>query len=63
MSEARAITNLIGNGVASVSVSRWEDELDVTRARRVLDGLSPAENDPAVETAPATDLVAIHPAA
>jgi aerobic C4-dicarboxylate transport protein len=24
MSEARAITNLIGNGVASVAVSRWE---------------------------------------
>jgi len=24
MSEARAITNLIGNAVASVAVSRWE---------------------------------------
>ncbi len=38
MSEARAITNLIGNGVATVVVSRWEGELDVERARRVLDG-------------------------
>jgi aerobic C4-dicarboxylate transport protein len=36
MSEARAITNLIGNGVATVVVSRWEGELDVGRARRVL---------------------------
>jgi aerobic C4-dicarboxylate transport protein len=36
MSEARAITNLIGNGVATVVVSRWERELDVDRARRVL---------------------------
>lgn len=36
MSEARAITNLIGNGVATVVVSRWEGELDVDRARRVL---------------------------
>ncbi|BDG01117.1 dicarboxylate/amino acid:cation symporter [Anaeromyxobacter oryzae] len=38
MSEARAITNLIGNGVASVAVSRWEGELNVERARSVLAG-------------------------
>jgi aerobic C4-dicarboxylate transport protein len=38
MSEARAITNLIGNGVASVAVSKWEGELDVERARAVLAG-------------------------
>jgi len=38
MSEARAITNLIGNGVATVVVSRWENELDVERMKRVLDG-------------------------
>ena len=38
MSEARAITNLIGNGVAAVAVSRWEGELDTARARSVLDG-------------------------
>ncbi len=31
MSEARAITNLIGNGVAAIVVSRWENELDTTR--------------------------------
>jgi aerobic C4-dicarboxylate transport protein len=36
MSEARAITNLIGNGVATVVVSRWEGALDIHRARRVL---------------------------
>ena len=36
MSEARAITNLIGNGVAAVVVSKWEGELDVDRARAVL---------------------------
>lgn len=45
MSEARAITNLIGNGVASVAVSRWEGELDVAHARRVLAG-EVEENDP-----------------
>ncbi len=46
MSEARAITNLIGNGVASVAVSRWEGELDLDRARAVLDGQEPPANDP-----------------
>jgi aerobic C4-dicarboxylate transport protein len=28
MSEARSITNFIGNGVAAVVVSHWENELD-----------------------------------
>jgi len=28
MSEARALTNFIGNGVAAVVVSKWERELD-----------------------------------
>ncbi len=27
MSEARALTNLIGNGVATVVISRWEHEV------------------------------------
>jgi aerobic C4-dicarboxylate transport protein len=39
MSEARAITNLIGNAVAVVAVSCWEKELDKPAAQRVLDGL------------------------
>jgi Na+/H+-dicarboxylate symporter len=38
MSEARALTNMIGNGVATVVVARWEDALDLDKARRVLDG-------------------------
>ncbi len=45
MSEARAITNLIGNGVASVAVSRWEGELDVAKARTVLAGGTVAEEE------------------
>jgi aerobic C4-dicarboxylate transport protein len=36
MSEARALTNLIGNGVATVVVSKWENELDGSRMARVL---------------------------
>ena len=38
MSEARAITNLIGNGVATVVVARWEGALDRDQFRRVLRG-------------------------
>jgi len=36
MSEARALTNLIGNGVATVVVGKWCGELDAKRMRRVL---------------------------
>jgi aerobic C4-dicarboxylate transport protein len=31
MSECRALTNLIGNGVATVVISRWEGELDTNQ--------------------------------
>ena len=40
MAEARAITNLIGNGVATVVIAKWENELDEDRLRRQLHGLS-----------------------
>ena len=36
MSEARALTNLIGNGVATVVVGKWCGELDDERMKRVL---------------------------
>jgi aerobic C4-dicarboxylate transport protein len=51
MSEARAITNLIGNGVATVVVSRWERELDIDRARRILADVAEVEAEEA-EDAP-----------
>ena len=37
MSEARAITNLIGNALAAVVVAKWEGALDVDRMHRLLD--------------------------
>jgi aerobic C4-dicarboxylate transport protein len=37
MSEARALTNLIGNGVATVVVGKWTGDLDVARMKRQLD--------------------------
>ncbi len=42
MSEARAITNLIGNAVATVVIARWDGALDLPHARRVLAGDLPA---------------------
>jgi aerobic C4-dicarboxylate transport protein len=36
MSEMRALTNLVGNGVATIVVSRWEGQFDAARARYVL---------------------------
>ena len=36
MSEVRAVTNLIGNAVATVAIARWDNALDMERARAVL---------------------------
>jgi aerobic C4-dicarboxylate transport protein len=36
MSEARALTNIIGNAVATLVVSKWEKELDMSKAKEVL---------------------------
>jgi len=43
MSEARALTNLIGNGVATMVVSSWEHELDKARMSQVLNQETEAE--------------------
>lgn len=36
MSECRALTNLVGNGVATIVVSAWENELDRGKLRAAL---------------------------
>lgn len=36
MSECRSLTNLVGNGVATLVISRWEGELDAGRLAAVL---------------------------
>ncbi len=43
MSEARAITNLIGNAVATIVVARWDGALDLARARAILNGEPPPQ--------------------
>ena len=37
LNEARAVTNLIGNSVATIAVATWEKSFDRDRARQVLD--------------------------
>ena len=36
MSEARALTNIIGNATAGLVLSKWENELDMNQLERVL---------------------------
>ncbi|WP_432383469.1 dicarboxylate/amino acid:cation symporter [Duganella sp. P38] len=43
MSEARAITNTIGNAVATMAIARWVGALDQDRMHRVLNGESSQE--------------------
>ena len=52
MSECRAITNLIGNGVATVVISRWEGEVEPARLQQ---GLCKAP--PRAQPAPAPEMV------
>ena len=47
MSECRGLTNIIGNGVATVVVSRWEGELDPVKLRAVMSTQQAADAVPA----------------
>lgn len=38
MSEARALTNLVGNGVATIVVAKWTGDLDTARLQAALNG-------------------------
>jgi aerobic C4-dicarboxylate transport protein len=42
MSEARSVTNFIGNGVAAIVVARWENELDTAKLAAELRAGAPA---------------------
>jgi DAACS family dicarboxylate/amino acid:cation (Na+ or H+) symporter/aerobic C4-dicarboxylate transport protein len=59
LNEARAVTNLIGNGVATIVVARWEGALDMKTARAILNRdtdtsigvLEPGPQEPASQPA------------
>lgn len=46
LNEARAVTNLIGNSVATVAIAKWDHALDLARAREVLGERKPREREP-----------------
>jgi len=52
MSEARSLTNFIGNGVATIVVARWENELDKQRLVYELSGRSSVPAATTAEPAP-----------
>jgi aerobic C4-dicarboxylate transport protein len=45
MSEARALTNLVGNGVATLVVAKWTGELDMERLQSALNNPTAVEAD------------------
>ena len=53
MSEARALTNLVGNGVATIVVSKWEDALDEERMHAHLEKETDLEADAPEQALPA----------
>jgi aerobic C4-dicarboxylate transport protein len=57
MSEARALTNLIGNGVATLVVAKWTGDVDSARMQRVLNAESEEE---AQEPEAVLDTVELH---
>lgn len=52
MSEARALTNLIGNAVATVVVAKWVKELDTDTLQAEL----ASGGSPLIDTRPTDDL-------
>jgi len=55
MSECRALTNVIGNGVATLVVARWEGVLDRERLRAELSGKPPLAPEPEPAAAASVD--------
>ncbi len=57
MSEARALTNITGNAVATVAIARWDNALDLERARSVLahPGAEATHVDPVLASEPLPD--------
>ncbi|WP_217270514.1 dicarboxylate/amino acid:cation symporter [Janthinobacterium psychrotolerans] len=57
MSECRALTNFVGNGVATIVVSKWEKELDMDKLHSELANPSNPAEDDYLAPAPAVNIV------
>jgi aerobic C4-dicarboxylate transport protein len=55
MSEMRALTNLVGNGVATIVVAKWERELDEDRMTRALAGEEETNHEKLLTAIPAIE--------
>jgi aerobic C4-dicarboxylate transport protein len=51
MSECRALTNLVGNGVGALVIARWEGDLTAAELREALAGSAPNGEPPVVAVA------------
>jgi len=60
MAQARAMTNMVGNGVATIIVAKWENEFDAGRAKLVLNEVLP-ESAATIQPAPTLPLAAQQP--
>ncbi|MCO6060303.1 dicarboxylate/amino acid:cation symporter [Pseudomonas sp. MOB-449] len=57
MSEARAITNTIGNAVGTMAIAKWVGALDKSRMEQVLNGSELPEQNPAQQSLPPSHAV------
>lgn len=55
MSEARAITNTIGNGVGTMAIAKWVGALDTVKMNKALDGEGAEEKPERVQA----DVIAV----
>ena len=55
MSEARAITNTIGNAVGTLAIAKWVGALDSARMNQVLDGQVVTQPEPPLSATPAAE--------
>ncbi|WP_397448487.1 C4-dicarboxylate transporter DctA [Pseudomonas sp. NA-150] len=56
LNEARAVTNLIGNGIGTIAIAKWDGSFDQAKAARALQAM----NEPQGDSALATPLVKAH---
>jgi aerobic C4-dicarboxylate transport protein len=63
LSVGRALTSLVGNGVATLAVARWEGQLDLAHAGEVMKGLVPLPADAALPEPAAGPRLQAYPAA